>query len=119
MSNEILIAIPEKTRSSFSDYEGTYLAEVFSLWDCYAQRWLDGSTMVYRYENQDLLTWLTDEGLQVRCGAVDTTNVDPTILELIGKGDAGDICVCWRSGERYRNLVGEHVNANEILGMLR
>lgn len=76
MSNEILICVPENTRSAFSDYEGSYLVDVFSLWDCYAQSWFDGSTMVYRYENQDLLTWLSDDGLQVKPGAVDTSNVD-------------------------------------------
>ena len=44
--------------------------------------------------------------------------VDSAILELIGEANPDDLCICWRSDERYRAHLGKQVDANELLAML-
>lgn len=47
MSNEVLPFISNEVVELFEEFDGDYLADVFRVWDCDAQDWLDGTTTVF------------------------------------------------------------------------
>lgn len=102
MSNEVLPFISNGVAELFAQFDGDILADVLRLWDCDAQDWLDGTTTVFRFENDDLLVWNFMGGLKAKRGAVDTQSFQ--LGSLIGVTE--DNCVAWRPDPSFADLIG-------------
>ena len=115
MNNEVLPPIPEKTWETFAKFDNDCIVEVFGLWDCYKQDWNDRTTRVFRFESNDIFTWLTNDGLQTRLGAVDTTAVNEGIYDALSSNNETS-CFCWVPDNRYKHLLGkDHQGRNLLL----
>ncbi len=107
MSNEVVPFISNDVADLFAQFDGDILADVLRLWDCDAQDWIDGTTTVFRFENDDLLVWNEMGGLRARKGAVDTAAFNqsaiPELQTSQGKGD----CLAWRPDFSFASYLGE------------
>lgn len=102
MSNEVLPFISNEVVELFEEFDGDYLADVFRVWDCDAQDWLDGTTTVFRFESDDLLVWNEMGGLKAMRGAVDTQSLGNSICALEGT----EACLAWRVDASFGGLIG-------------
>ena len=80
MSNEVLPFISNEVVELFEEFDDDYLADVLRPWDCDAQDWLDHTTTVFRFENDDLLVWNEMGRLKAMRGIVDTQSFDASLL---------------------------------------
>ncbi len=107
MSNEVLPFISNEVSDLFTQFDDDILADVLRLWDCEAQDWLDGTTTVFRFENDDLLVWNETGGLRASKGAVDTATFDQSAIPgLHLPEDKGD-CLAWRPDLSFASYLGE------------
>ncbi|WP_278854220.1 hypothetical protein [Gordonibacter pamelaeae] len=102
MSNEVLPFISNEVVELFEEFDDDYLADVLRPWDCDAQDWLDHTTTVFRFENDDLLVWNEMGGLKAMRGIVDTQSFDASLLAPGTK----DACLVWRVDAAFGDLVG-------------
>ncbi|WP_251213061.1 hypothetical protein [Adlercreutzia murintestinalis] len=102
MSNEVLPFISNEVVELFEEFDDDYLADVFRVWDCDAQNWQNGTTVVFRFENDDLLVWNVMGGLKAKRGAVDTQKFQ--LGALIGASE--ESCIAWRSDSSFADLIG-------------
>ena len=102
MSNEVLPFISNEVVELFEEFDDDYLADVLRPWDCDAQDWLDHTTTVFRFENDDLLVWNEMGGLKAMRGIVDTQSFDASLLAPGTK----DACLVWHVDAAFGDLVG-------------
>lgn len=114
MSDEVQIHIPEEMGDAIREFDNVYLADVLRLWDCYKQAWHDNYTMVCRFENNDYLVYVDANGLNCKVGPIDTSEIDDSLLELIGV-NANEACLCWRHDDRYNRFIGFKKVGMELL----
>lgn len=113
MSNEVLPFISNEVVELFEEFDDDYLADVFRVWNCDAQDWHDGTTTLFRFENDDLLVWNEMGGLKAKRGAVDTESFP--LRPLIGANE--ESCITWRSDSSFADLIGRVALSATLLGL--
>ena len=106
MSNEVLPFISNEVVELFEEFDDDYLADVFRVWDCDAQDWHNGTTTVFRFENDDLLVWSEMGGLKAERGAVDT---QAPIEEPL------NACLVWRADPAFSEEIGNRRLCSTLL----
>lgn len=109
MSNEVA--------ELFAEFDEDILADVLRLWDCDAQDWFDGTTMVLRFESDDLLVWNELGRLGACKGAVDTSTFDKGAIPALQLTEDKEICLTWRPDSAYAMLLGESALTQTLLEM--
>lgn len=117
MSNEVLMHIPEETVNAIREFNDDYLADVLRPWDCYKQTWYDNFTTVCRFESNDCLVYVDEDGLNYKVGPIDTDAFDDLMAEFIG-ANTDDVCLCWRHDYHYGCLIGTKGLSADLLGHL-
>ena len=112
MSNEVLPYISNDVVELFAMFDNDVLADVLRVWNCDTQDWHDGTTTVFRFENDDLLVWNEMGGLRAVRGAVDTTSFD---YALLGEGTEQECCLAWRTDSSFAKLLGESSISSTLL----
>lgn len=118
MSNEVLPFISNEVADLFAEFEGDILADVLRIWDCDAQDWLDGTTTIFRFENDDVLVWDEMGFLMARNGPVDTNTVKNDQVWHEGLQNDDHLCVCWRFAPEFSSFVGRSNCIGELLSTL-
>lgn len=118
MSNEVLPFISNEVVDLFAQFDGNILADVLRLWDCDAQDWKDDTTMVFRFEDEDLLVWKESTMLCARIGAVETAFMDDSISKTLGEILPNEECLSWRIDRGYDVLIGRRGVASQLLARL-
>ena len=89
-----------------------YLVETFRVWDCYRQDWIADSPVLLRFESQDVIVRIGDEGsLEMSVGPVNTL----VALEPSDPMFSNRECTCWLRDERCWVYVKalEFMNSDE------
>lgn len=81
-----------------------YLADVFRVWDCNEQHWIDSSPVLLRFEEEDVLAWKEDGRVVMRTGPVSTRS-DPSGAFPAHPQGRWD-CTCWLHDDEYDGLIG-------------
>lgn len=115
MSKEILPYISNEVADLFAQFNSDTLADVLRLWDCVAQEWVDGTTTVFRFENDDLLVWNEMGRLRARKGAVDTASFDPSVTPSVQVAEDNGPCFAWRPDFSFNSYLGESKLSKSLL----
>lgn len=107
MSNEVLPFINIEVSNLFAQFDGDILADVLRPWDCDEQDWLDGTTTVFRFENDDLLVWNEMGGLRASKGAVDAATFDRSAIPGLNLSEDNGNCLAWRPDLSFASYLGE------------
>lgn len=118
MTYHEMIHIPDETLAVFEKFEQDYLADVFRIWDCYAQDWADPFITVFRFENDDVLVWCDEEGPKCECGPIDMSGYSETIQCLKNRSASEEKCICWLRDDGFNAFIGQHIFARDLLEML-
>lgn len=111
MSNEVLPFISNEVADLFAQFDDDILADVLRLWDCDAQDWADGTTAVFRFENDDLLVWSVKGELKAVLGAVNTQSFClGSLLDI-----ADDQCISWRPDPSFADQIGRAARSATLL----
>lgn len=107
MTEETAITIPDDVRAAFMAFDNDYLADVFRVWNCDTQNWLDSTTAIFRFENDDLFVWCEMGYLKAKQGAMVTKNA----IEI-----ESESCLVWISDPTFADLFGEKGLSSDLLG---
>lgn len=118
MSNEVTSGINSEVIALFKEFDDEYLADVLRIWDCDAGEWCDIFTIVYRFENNDLLVWKDSDKLCARIGAVETDSMINLIPQTSEGIRPAEVCLSWRFDRGYDELIGRIGVASEILARI-
>lgn len=115
MNNEELKSLSNKLGLYASEICNDCLADVLRPWDCVKSHWHDESTLLLRFESNDLLMWSGDEGICHDLNAVDTRSFQSSLARKIG-ADELETCLAWRSDEDGYRLTG--LTFSELIGQI-
>lgn len=101
------------TKEAFDERGEHILADLFRLWDCYAQSWVVRAPVLFRFESSDLM--VSAPCAQERCCSFDPVD-DQTGVNIVA--DEPDACLCWRRDPAYAQWAGEVISFPEVLGIL-
>lgn len=106
MIEEAAITITDDVRDAFKAFDDDYLADVFRVWNCDTQNWLDSTTAIFRFENDDLFVWCEMGYLKAKQGAMVTQNA----IEI-----ESESCLIWMSDPTFSDLFGERDLSSTLL----
>ena len=73
-------------------FQNDFLVDMFRIWDCYAQGWIENSPILLRFESDDVVFRMNDNGpCEFKFGAVDTS----TAIEPNDPTNPNGECLCW------------------------
>lgn len=88
------------------EFDSNYLANVLRSCDCYSQDWHDSTTILLRFENNDLLIFEDELGMNYTIGSVNTNKFEELIASSMSTSQETATCICWRNAGEYQNLIG-------------
>lgn len=115
MTYHEMIHIPDETLAVFEEFEQDYLADVFRIWDCYAQDWADPFVTLFRFESDDVLVWCDNGRLHYRIGPIDTNTTARQIPVSFDIENADTSCLAWVSDPGFSDYLGQQSNAQNLL----
>lgn len=117
MSKEVLPFISNEVADLFAEFDGDSLADVLRLWDCDTQDWIDGTTMIFRFENDDLLVWNEMGALRASKGAFDTASSSPSAIPSLQLAEDKGTCLVWRPDLSFASYLGESNLSQSLLNV--
>lgn len=103
------------TEQEVEDFED-YLADVFMIWDCEEQNWIEGMPVILRFENKDVVVSKTQgkDGFQI---ATLSEDKDALLEYLQKERSIQERCLSWVRVSCYSNCIGELTSIESLLSL--
>ena len=99
--------------------EEDYLADVFRLWDCYTQEWIEPAAVLLRFESDDVLIWSDNEARQCKIGPVDAYHITNEDLFRLGFNAEDNPCLAWLHYYDDPICIGRYIRTKDLLFRFR
>lgn len=119
MTEETAITISDDVRAAFMAFDDDFLADVLRLWDCDLKRWHEPITIIFRFENSDVLVWQAADTVKCKEGAIDNTTARCPFPQSIEASIGPDACLCWLSDSSFSDFIGLTEITHELLQAVR
>lgn len=115
MSDDTKTNSSQKLIEAIRGFDDDHLVDVLRLWDCYTQSWYDESTILLRFESDDLLVYADDSGWNFKVGPVDTDISSESSVAINDLVAVRDHCLCWRYTCECQDLIGINGADDELI----